>query len=96
MTTFDPFSDLPDLDVHSAQIHIRLQQRSARKCITIVEGLDKDVSKKVITALRSKLGCSGTDKGGAIQFSGDQRQKIIGYLTENKIVESRNIVQHGW
>lgn len=97
--TFDPFerdpaSLLPDL-THE-KVHIRLQQRSNKKSITIVEGLDVDVGKKVIPLLRSKLGCSGTLKEGAIQFSGDQRRKIIDYLVAEKLARKQDVVLHGY
>lgn len=100
--TFDPFnvdpaSLLPDLRKEfDTKVHIRLQQRSNKKSITIVEGLDVDVGKKIIPQLRSKLGCSGTLKEGTIQFSGDQRRKIINYLIAEKLARKQDIVLHGY
>lgn len=101
--TFDPFdpihplSLLPDLKKElDNKVHLRLQQRSAKKSITIVEGLRDDVAKDIIPKLRTKLGCSGTPKSGAIQFSGDQRRKIMDYLVDQKLVTKRDIVLHGY
>ena len=99
--TFDPFDDpaslLPDLTQEfDKKVHIRLQQRSNKKSITIVEGLDDVTGKGIIPKLRSKLGCSGTLKEGAIQFSGDQRRKIIDFLIEEKLARKQDIVLHGY
>lgn len=78
------------------KIHIRVQQRSAKKNITTVEGLSPDNAKKIGTQLKTKLGCSGTVKGDILQFSGDQRSKIVDHLLENNIVEKDNLVVHGF
>ena len=98
--TFDPFDTkfvLSELaQEFDKKIHLRLQQRSNKKSITIVEGLDNETARKVIPLLRSKLGCSGTYKGDAIQFSGDQRRKIIEYLLQEKIANKGDIVLHGF
>jgi len=98
--TFDPFDPvflLPDLSADfERKIHLRLQQRSNKKSITVVEGLDDIVAKNIIPQLRSRLGCSGTFKEGAIQFSGDQRRKIIDYIVEKNIARKQDIVLHGY
>jgi len=95
--TFDPFS-IVDLDVSDkVSVHLRLQQRSARKNITILEGLPKDNRKAVIHNLKTRLGCSGTEKNeGELHFSGDQRKKIADYLLEKKIVNKSEITIHGF
>lgn len=98
--TFDPFDPaglLPDLNNEfDKKVHLRLQQRSNKKSITIVEGLDETVAKNIIPQLRSKLGCSGTVKSGGIQFSGDQRRKIIEFILEHKLAKKGDIVLHGY
>lgn len=98
--TFDPFDTkliLSELaNEFDKKIHLRLQQRSNKKSITIVEGLNEDTAKKVIPTLRSKLGCSGTFKSDAIQFSGDQRRKIMDYLLQEKLAKKSEIILHGY
>lgn len=78
------------------KIHLRVQQRNAKKNITVIEGLKPDVAKKVGSDLRTKLGCSGTVKDGCVQFSGDQRQKIVEHLLAKKIVDKDALVIHGF
>jgi translation initiation factor 1 len=92
---FDPFSSI---DVEGARkIHLRVQQRSSKKNITIVEGIPPEERKRIIHDLKTKLGCSGTEKNGGIQFSGDQRKKIADYLVETKIVTCHaDISVHGY
>jgi translation initiation factor SUI1 len=96
--TFNPFS-INNLDstCNEQKIHLRVQQRSTKKNITILEGLPLEHKKKIVHDLKIKLGCSGTEKNGELHFSGDQRKKIADYLVAYDIVENRNdIIIHGF
>lgn len=49
----DPFENAGDDDEQSADIHIRVQQRNGRKCITTVQGIDAALDlKKVLKVIK--------------------------------------------
>lgn len=77
--------------LESNKIHIWYQQRTRKKGITIIEGLDETDGidfKKFIKYIQKNLCCSGTikkhkEKGKIIQFQGDHRTEISKILEEN-------------
>ncbi len=91
-------------------VHIRFQQRTARKGTTIVEGLcnqeaDDDLNKKILKTLsktlRKKLSCScavkyDKQRGFILQLAGDHREKIKEFLIENGDYEKEYIKLHGF
>jgi len=82
-------------------IHIRVQQRNGRKCITTVQGLDASLDlKKILKALKKAECCNGTvvedeAMGSVLQLQGDQRDAVAKFLTENEIVPQAKIKKHG-
>ncbi len=80
------------------KIHIRIQQRNAKKNITIIEGLDKNVVdfKKMKKDLTKKYNCFGFINDGVIQLSGDQRNNVSNFLISENISTKDNIVIHGF
>mmetsp|Transcript_24099 Transcript_24099/g.64650 ORF Transcript_24099/g.64650 Transcript_24099/m.64650 type:complete len:114 (+) Transcript_24099:274-615(+) len=101
----DPFAveaDEPD-DAAPAKdlIHIRVQQRNGRKCITTVQGLNQELDmKKIVKAIKKAHSCNGTiveddDMGQVMQFSGDQREAIANFLIENELAAKGDIKKHG-
>jgi len=82
-------------------IHIRVQQRNGRKCITTVQGLDEQLDlKKIIKAVKKAHCCNGTiveddEMGQVLQFQGDQRDAIVRFLVENEICDQSKIKKHG-
>ena len=68
-------------------IHIRVQQRNGRKCITTVQGLHQDLDlKKILKALKKQECCNGTvvedeEMGAVLQLQGDQRDSVAKFLT---------------
>lgn len=63
----DPFAD--DFDEEESSntktlgdsIHIRVQQRNGRKCVTTVQGLSKKYDlKKILKELKKEFCCNGT------------------------------------
>ncbi len=90
---------------------MRIQQRNARKCITIVENLaileqnfdpsSLNTFAKFINNLKKHLNktlnCAVTIKSGSIlQLQGDHRQTIYDYLVEKKFTTKNKIVMHGY
>eukprot|EP00499_Haloplacidia_sp_CaronLabIsolate_P012528 CAMPEP_0196782114 /NCGR_PEP_ID=MMETSP1104-20130614/10735_1 /TAXON_ID=33652 /ORGANISM="Cafeteria sp., Strain Caron Lab Isolate" /LENGTH=114 /DNA_ID=CAMNT_0042152345 /DNA_START=20 /DNA_END=364 /DNA_ORIENTATION=+ len=85
-----------------APVHIRIQQRNARKTITSVQGLATDLDlKKILKFFKRKFKCNGaviTDKtlGDVIQLQGDQRQGVKEFLLYHEIVHKDSIIVHGF
>merc|ERR1719453_1233128 len=59
-------------------IHVRMQQRNGRRCITTVQGLSQELDlKKILKALKKAECCNGTvveddAMGPVLQLQGDQ------------------------
>lgn len=83
-------------------VHIRVQQRNARKTLTTVQGLDPKLDfKKVLKAFKKGFSCNGTiiddeDKGKILQLQGDQRTVVAQFLTGEGIVNKDHIKIHGY
>ena len=95
-----------ELKEDQLEIHIKIQQRNGRKCITFVEGLigvekiDKHKDKfmeEMSKKFRKTFNCAATLKKpeNIIQLQGDQRYKIKDYLVNQKIVNADKIKIHG-
>lgn len=108
------FNALKELDQANIQandmIHLRIQQRNGKKCITTVEGL-KDTKetpmKEIAQKMRKTFNCSASivfamvdgvknTKEKCIQLSGDKRNDIKKFLIDFKIVEENKIKIHGY
>lgn len=86
----------------SFKIHVRAQQRTTRKYITIVEGVPTDCSlKKILKVMKKKFVCNGTilkndAKEQIINLSGDQRHKVKEFLVKYNIASDNDIILHGF
>jgi translation initiation factor 1 len=87
-----------------SKIHIRVQQRNGRKCITTIQGLEDDLdTKRICKAMKSAFNCNGNvvineDEGDVIQLQGDQRDNSKIWLLEQEIIgqhEKDRLVIHG-
>ncbi|KAJ2785876.1 Eukaryotic translation initiation factor eIF-1 [Coemansia javaensis] len=82
-------------------IHIRVQQRNARKSITSLQGLPDEFDlKRMLKHFKKTFGCLGAvvndkEMGKVIQLAGDQRIKLREFLTSEGIAEKKNIYIHG-
>lgn len=82
-------------------VHIRIQQRTGKKVVTIIQGLDAKVPRKdLIKKFKTMYACGGhiadDEKfGEVIQLTGDQRYKVRDYLVDNGIVEDDKVEIHG-
>eukprot|EP01138_Halocafeteria_seosinensis_P005673 gb/GECG01005800.1/.p1 GENE.gb/GECG01005800.1/~~gb/GECG01005800.1/.p1 ORF type:complete len:112 (+),score=15.94 gb/GECG01005800.1/:1-336(+) len=86
-----------------SKVHIRVQQRNGRKCITSIQGLDDDLDlKRILKYLKKRYNCNGSiikDKelGEVIQLQGDQRQNVREFLLGEEIYDKpERIVIHGF
>ena len=85
------------------KVHIRVAQRSGRKNITTVQGLDEDLDvAKICRALKKIYACNGSvsktkDMGEVIQLQGDQRENVKEFLFGMKIYNPKEdrVVVHG-
>ncbi len=48
-------TDFPEEDTQTSNVHIRVQQRRGRKCVTMVEGLADDLDLKKICKFVKKV-----------------------------------------
>lgn len=82
-------------------VHIRLQQRSGRKSLTIVQGLSEKLDlEKINKNLKKEFCCNGCiienlNLGKIIQLQGDQRENTIKFFLEEKILIKKIIKLHG-
>jgi len=82
-------------------VHIRVQQRNGRKCITTIQGLNQELDfKKILKAVKKQECCNGTvveddTMGMVLQFQGDQRDAIKTFLEKMEIVEKSQLKVHG-
>ena len=101
----DPFKNEAFETLTKSKIHIRVQQRNGRKCITTIEGLEDDLdTKRICKAMKGAFNCNGNviadeEKGDVIQLQGDQRDNSRLWLLEQQIIgkeEKDRIVIHGF
>jgi translation initiation factor 1 len=84
------------------KVHVRVQQRNGRKCITTIEGLATDLDiKRICKAFKKNFSCNGAvqkdeDVGEVIQLSGDQRTNVKDFLVDQEICLAESIVLHGF
>lgn len=83
-------------------IHLHYQQRTTRKCLTIVQGLPYDLDlKKILRAWKKDYNCNGAihkdeeNTDGVIQLQGDKRKDVAKFLVEEGIASKEEIKIHG-
>ena len=104
----DLFTNFLSQKTDLEKIHIRVQKRNGKKCITIIEGLDvylkhKNIlGKSVLKNWKKSLNCNGSlkknpdDKDSLIfQLTGDQKKNIKSYLITILEIDPTNIITHG-
>tara|TARA_Y200000002_G_C22261336_1_gene488048 strand:+ start:231 stop:569 length:339 start_codon:yes stop_codon:yes gene_type:complete len=97
---FDNF-DNNDFITHN-KVHLRMQQRNGKKCITIIQGLESDLDlKKILKYFKKTFQCNGSitdDKeyGEIIQLSGNQKENVRKFLIDEEIISDDQIVIHGY
>lgn len=97
---FDNF-DVDGDERDSTKIHLRIQQRTGRKSITIIQGLASDLdSVKIAKFLKKTFKCNGSittdpEYGEIITLSGDQRANVREFFIDQEICLESQIVVHG-
>ena len=83
-------------------MHIRVQQRNNRKCLTTVSGLAAEIDfKKVLKALKKQFCCNGCivedpEHGKVIQLQGDQRQNCKEFIVGEGLCGEKSLKVHGF
>lgn len=103
-TSYDPFADIEDslAPGDKGYVHLRVQQRNGKKCLTTVQGLKEDFGyQKILKDLKKEFCCNGNvvnDKvlGKVIQLQGDHRKNVMNFLVKRKIVDKDRIKIHGF
>ena len=87
----------------ASPVHIRTQQRTGRKCLTLISGLATDLdTQKILKCMRKLFNTNGTilhdDNGGeVIQLQGDRRHEAAEFLVKYCVVASKDEVHvHGF
>lgn len=89
-------------DKNRDYVHIRVQQRNKKKCITTIQGLEIDLDlKKILRAIKKCYSTNGTiikdEKiGDVMQLQGDQRKNCLDFFTTYGIYKKDEIKIHGF
>lgn len=100
----DAFEDAGDQGAGASEekVHVRVQQRNGKKCVTTVAGLADDLDiKRICKAFKKNFSCNGAvqkdeDAGEVIQLSGDQRTNVKSFLVSQEICQADSVVLHGF
>lgn len=108
MDTFNLFNDFTDTTknvLYKPKLHIRVQKRNGKKCITTISGFEEDLDvKRICKAMRKQFSCNGNviedeDEGEVMQLQGDQRENVKEWILDNQVIaknEVDRIVIHGF
>lgn len=81
--------------VHS--VWFLVQQRNGRKTLTTVQGVPTEYDqKRILRALKKDFACNGTivkdeEMGEVIQLQGDQRVKVMEFLSTQLNIQKKKI-----
>jgi translation initiation factor 1 len=88
---------------HTSIVHVRIQQRNGRKCLTTIQGLAPDLDKKkILRAMKKTFSTNGTILkddvlGKILQLQGDQRARVEQFLLKCKIIDKKSDIKvHGF
>ncbi len=75
------------------KIHIRFQQVSGKRSLTLLEGLDASLDlDKICSAMRKAFACNGTvQENTIIQLQGDHRENIRRWLIDQCIYSAKEL-----
>lgn len=76
-------------------LHVRIQQHSRKKHLTIIEGIPKEECTNIYGTLKKELACGGANKrhDGILQLMGDHSFKIKDIL--KKLLPEYDVILHG-
>jgi len=94
-----------ELEDNDIEIHIKVQQRNGRKCLTLIEGMEQvhDDIKSIVVDLKDKFNCGGSimkSKNNSdmtiIQLNGDHREDLKEYLMKKYDLKAHQLKIHGF
>ncbi len=91
--------DVLNFTQEKKNIIISIQQRTAKKSLTKIEGLEETGQKKVMKDLQKILQTSSyidAEDKNLIVFQGDHRIQILNYLIKNNLAILENIKIRGY
>ena len=102
---FNDFTQTTKSVFQKPKLHIRVQKRNGKKCITTVAGFEEDLDvKRICKAMRKQFSCNGNviddeDEGEVMQLQGDQRENVKEWILDNQVIEKNEadrIIIHGF
>ncbi len=105
MDSFDLGNSFSNHILNKPKLHVRIQKRNGKKCITTAQGFEEDLDvKRICKAMRKQFNCNGNviqdeDNGEVLQLQGDQRENVKQWLLDNQVFnknEVDRIVIHGF
>ena len=79
-------------------VHIRIQQRNNKKCLTTIQGIDEKYDlKRIVKVMKKEFNCNGSvvKETDVIILQGDQRENSKLMLTTIGLVELSQIKVYG-
>jgi translation initiation factor 1 len=106
MDSFTLLNDFVGNGLDKPKLHVRIQKRNGKKCITTIQGFEEDLDvKRICKAMRKQFSCNGNVAKGKeeedeiIQLQGDQRENVRDWMLVNEVIaknEADRIVLHGF
>jgi translation initiation factor 1 len=105
MDSFDLGNSFSNHILNKPKLHVRIQKRNGKKCITTAQGFEEDLDvKRICKAMRKQFNCNGNviqdeENGEVLQLQGDQRENVKQWLLDNQVFnknEVDRIVIHGF
>uniref|UniRef100_A0A6C0EMN3 SUI1 domain-containing protein n=1 Tax=viral metagenome TaxID=1070528 RepID=A0A6C0EMN3_9ZZZZ len=84
------------------KMHVRIQQRTGRKNITILQGISLELDiKNILKDMKKQFSCGGSvqrDENDlpVVVLFGDQRQNILSYFITHDLATRDDFVLHGY
>lgn len=90
-----------ETELFASKVTIIVKNRSGKKCITNVVGMDEELDlRKILSYLKKKYSCNGSiikheEHGEVMVFSGDQKENIYNFLVDEQIYKKDDIIIKG-
>ncbi len=97
MDSFDLGNSFSNHILNKPKLHVRIQKRNGKKCITTAQGFEEDLDvKRICKAMRKQFNCNGNviqdeDNGEVLQLQGDQRENVKQWLLDNQVFNKNEV-----
>lgn len=97
---------ISDSKTQNSEVHIRMQKRNGRKCITTLVGLNVTFNGRPVNFdtlnkhFKKVWGCNGIvvddpESGKVIQLQGDQRDNLKAFLIAERLAKEKDLRVYG-